>query len=87
MSVWELPVRNRPPDYEDEIPLGHAVFLLSTGRQGAEIIPELSSFQADGRLFKAEEIDASILDEELLSSLDHLRDILRAKAEEEERQS
>jgi len=46
------------------------------------MIPELMTFQIDGKLFDPDKIDADILDEELLSSLDNLRDLLRAKAEE-----
>lgn len=75
-------MKNLPAEFEDDIPLGHALFLVREGMGGAEMIPELMTFQIDGKLFDPDKIDADILDEELLSSLDNLRDLLRAKAEE-----
>jgi len=76
-------VKKLPREFEDDIPLGQAVFLLSETANGAEMIPELTVFQTDGRLFDVDKLDADFFDEELLSSLDHLRELLRAKTEEE----
>ncbi|NLI97610.1 hypothetical protein GX441_03000 [bacterium] len=71
-------------DFDEEIPLGHAIFLISTGIRGAQMIPEMMSFQVDGKIYDASKIASDIFDEELLSALDNLRSILRAKAEEEQ---
>lgn len=70
-------------DFEDDIPLGHAIFFLREGRRGAEIIHGLMSFQVDGKLYDVEKLDEDFLDEELLSSLDHLQELLRDKPDEE----
>jgi len=48
------------------------------------MIPEMMSFQIDGKMYDASKIASDIFDEELLSALDNLRSILRAKAEEEQ---
>ncbi len=75
-------MKNLPPDFEDDIPLGHAIFMVGSGIYGAEIIPELMTFQVDGRLFDTKRLDADIFDDELLSSLDKLRDLLRSRSED-----
>jgi hypothetical protein len=78
-------VKNLPQaEFDEEIPLGHAIFLVSNGIRGAQMIPEMMSFQVDGKLYDASKIASDIFDEELLSALDNLRSILRAKAEEEQ---
>ena len=71
-----------PDEFEDDIPLGHALFLIREGVRGAEMIPELMTFQIDGKLFDPEKLDSDLFDEELLSSLDHLRELLRVKVQE-----
>lgn len=76
-------MKNLPPDFEEDIPLGHAIFLVREGVGGAEIIPELTSYQVDGKLFDVDKLDSDLFEGELPSSLDHLREILRAKSEEE----
>lgn len=76
-------MRKLPEEFEDDIPLGHAIFLVTSGVDGAEMIPEMMSFQVDGKLFDAEKLAPDLFDEELLSSLDNLRELLRARAEEE----
>ncbi len=75
-------MKNLPAEFEDDIPLGHALFLVREGVRGAEMIPELMTFQIDGKLFDPEKLDSDLFDEELLSSLDHLRELLRVKVQE-----
>jgi hypothetical protein len=75
-------VSKHPRDFEDDIPLGHAIFLLRERGKGAEIIPELMSFQIDGKLYNVEKLAADFFDEELLGVLDRLRMFLRDKEEE-----
>jgi hypothetical protein len=76
-------VKSLYPDFEDDIPLGHAIFLVREDVSGAEIIPELTSFQADGKLFDVAKLDSDLFEREMLSPLEHLREILRARLEEE----
>jgi len=75
-------VTKPPRDFDDDIPLGHAVFLLKNKGCGAEIIPEMMSFQVDGKLYNVEKLAADFFDEELLGVLDRLRMFLRDKEEE-----
>lgn len=74
-------MRKLPPEFEDDIPLGHAIFLLKEKGKGAEIIPEMMSFQLDGKIYDVEKIAADFFDEELLGVLDRLRMFLRIKDE------
>jgi hypothetical protein len=76
-------VKKPPSEFVDDIPLGHAIFVVHEGGPGAHMMPDLMTFQTEGKLYKSEDIDPDIFDEEMLSVLDHLRKILRAKAEEE----
>ncbi len=75
-------MKKLPEEFKDDIPLGYAIFLLSNGTNGAEMIHELSRFQVDGKLFDADKLDEDFFDEGLLSSLDYLRNLLRARTEE-----
>ncbi len=74
-------MRKLPSDFDD-IPLGHAIFLLGEYGKGAEVMPELTTFQVDGRIFDVNQLDAEFFDDDLIASLNHLRNLLKAKAEE-----
>jgi hypothetical protein len=76
-------VKPRSPDFEDDIPLGHAIFLVREDVRGAVIIHELTSFQVDGKLYDVRKLDEDFLDDELLSSLDKLQRFLKDKPDEE----
>jgi hypothetical protein len=65
-------------DFDDDIPLGDAIFMVEEGGSGAVIIPELMSYQVDGKLFDVDRLSPDFMDEELISSLNDLRDLLRA---------
>lgn len=70
------------PRVDEDIPLGHAVFLIRSGGGGAEMIPDTATFQVSGQLFSAEDMDPDMIDEEMLSALDHLRFLLKSRTEE-----
>lgn len=70
-------------EFVDDIPLGHAIFVVNESGPGAHMMPDLMTFQTEGKLYNPEDIDPDIFEEEMLSVLDHLRSILQSKAEEE----
>ncbi|MBD3287036.1 hypothetical protein GF359_10305 [candidate division WOR-3 bacterium] len=74
-------MRRPTSDYKDEIPLGHGVFLIKNRGSGAELIPEMMSFQVDGRLCDVEDLPADFFDEELLEVINRIKLFLRAKDE------
>ena len=75
-------MKKQPSEFEDDIPLGHAIFLLKEKGTGAEIITAMMSFQVDGKLYDVEKMAADFFDEELLGVLDRLRMFLSTKDEE-----
>lgn len=46
------------------------------------MIPDTATFQVSGQLFSAEDMDPDMIDEEMLSALDHLRFLLKSRTEE-----